>query len=60
VDKVVDKPLLTSRKASTDAGFNNLPFSQAIFLMNKINDLQGGYCPTTKLPEFMKNIFCCA
>jgi hypothetical protein len=31
VDKVVDKPLLTSRNASIDAGFNNLLISQAIF-----------------------------
>jgi hypothetical protein len=29
VDKVVDKPLLTSRNASIDAGFNNLLISQA-------------------------------
>jgi hypothetical protein len=40
VDKVVDKPLLTSRNTSIDAGFNNLLISQAIFYPNEINDLQ--------------------
>jgi len=40
VDKVVDKPLLTSRNASIDAGFNNLLISQAFFYPNEINDLQ--------------------
>jgi hypothetical protein len=40
VDKVVDKPLLTSRNASIDAAFNNLLISQAIFYFNEINDLE--------------------
>jgi hypothetical protein len=40
VDKVVDKDLLTARKASSDAGSNKMPVPQALFLPNKINDLQ--------------------
>jgi hypothetical protein len=39
VDKVVDKDLLTARKASSDAGSNKMPVPQALFFINEINDL---------------------
>jgi hypothetical protein len=60
VDKVVDKPLLTSRNTSIDAGFNNLLISQAIFYPNEINDLQSRICAQAKLLRRHENIFCCA
>jgi hypothetical protein len=40
VDNCVEKPLLTSRKGSIDAGFNNLPNLEANFKRLKINDLR--------------------
>jgi hypothetical protein len=40
VDNYVEKPLLTGRKGSIDAGFNNLPNLEAKFNPLKIKDLQ--------------------
>jgi hypothetical protein len=40
VDIFVDKPPLTTQKASIGAVFNKVPVQQAKFLLNKINDLQ--------------------
>jgi hypothetical protein len=39
VDNYVDKPLLTSRKRSIDAGFNKMPNLQAKIVPFKINGL---------------------
>ncbi|MCX7290931.1 hypothetical protein [Janthinobacterium sp.] len=58
MDKVVDKPLLTSRNTSIDAGFNNLLISQAIFYPNEINDLESCICASAKLLGHHENIFC--
>ncbi|WP_228893154.1 hypothetical protein [Pseudoduganella aquatica] len=37
---------MTSRKASNGAAFNKMPIWQAVFKLNKINDLQRHLNPT--------------
>ncbi|WP_157201054.1 hypothetical protein [Massilia sp. Root351] len=47
---------MTARKASTGAGFNKMPVWQAVFKLNKINDLERhldaswtGFLPVEKI-----------
>jgi hypothetical protein len=48
VDNFVDKPHLTSRKASIYAAFNKMPISQAKIKHRKINDLAQGLRRSTE------------
>jgi hypothetical protein len=56
VDNDVEKCPLTARKASNGAGFNKMPVWQAVFLTNKIKDLERhldaastGFLPVEKI-----------
>ncbi|MBB3120772.1 hypothetical protein [Pseudoduganella violacea] len=53
----MDKPILTSREASTGAGFNKLPILRAIIYPFKINELRIAFALNQSRSQALENLF---
>jgi hypothetical protein len=57
VDKVVNNCPLTAENAFNGAGFNKMHNPQAVFLPNKINELQMGKFPPARISPRLEKYF---